>query len=382
MRATDHPANHSLAQNKRPKLIVHVFPSFSFGGQQARLAALVAGFGSQFTHIVYALDGQCDAQSLFGDNANIHVVDAAVKKGRLAIFDNWRLYRAMLRTAKPDLLCTYNWGAIEAAIVNELSIRIPHIHHEDGFGPGENEHNQPMRRVLTRAIALRNSALIVPSRGLEGVAIEKWKLPKKRVRYIQNGIDLKRFGSGDIVGPRGDGLVRVGSVGALRGEKNYARLIRAAAQNERVHLTLVGDGPERGALEKLAQDLGMNTRVVFAGATAAPEQAYGAFDIFALSSDTEQAPISLMEAMCAGLPTLTTDVGDIRDMVGEQNKPFIAPLGDDGAYAAQLNMLVENAALRTEIGMQNAAKAARLFDRAQMVARYQELYAAQSAQAL
>ena len=98
-------------------------------------------------------------------------------------------------------------------------------------------------------------------------------------------------------------------------------------------LVIIGDGPERQTLERLAAELGIADRVRFAGHVAAPAAEYARFDVFALPSDTEQMPLSVLEAMAAGLPVVSTDVGDVRAMVAEENAPLLVPK-DDAALAA------------------------------------------------
>ena len=171
------------------------------------------------------------------------------------------------------------------------------------------------------------------------------------------------------------GLV-VGSLGALRPEKNYARLIaafKAADREKRARLEIVGGGPERGRLVALAAD---DERICLPGATAAPADAYARFDIFALSSDTEQAPISLMEAMAAGLPVIATNVGDIESMVSPENRAYITPLKNDEAYADALVRLMQNPTARADIGAANKRRAKSFFSLARMAAAHRTLYLA------
>ena len=81
-----------------------------------------------------------------------------------------------------------------------------------------------------------------------------------------------------------------------------------------VRLVIAGDGAERATLEQFAQELGISDRVVFTGHML-PEAVLGSFDVFALSSDTEQMPNAVLEAMAARLPVASVDVGDVKDMV-------------------------------------------------------------------
>ena len=359
---------------KKAVRIAHVFPSFAFGGQQVRFATLANNLGQSFAHHVIALDGDFDARRLIEPGVNIAFEDFRHKKSSLASLTNIRGLATALSNSGAELLCTYNWGSIEATIANRLMAHLPHVHFEDGFGPGEGPDNQPGRRVMARRLLLRNTVTIVPSRLLESVAIDQWKLPRKNVRLLTNGIDFNRF---QITPDGGGAKIKVGSVGALRPEKNYGRLIRAfvtANSQKNATLTIVGEGPERETLKSMVGELKAHDQVTLPGATRTPEIAYAAFDIFALSSDTEQAPISLIEAMASGLPVVSTNVGDIARMVSDENRAYVTPLNDDHAFSEALTQLLQNPNARAKIGAANRQKARSEFSLSSMVSAYKTLF--------
>ena len=200
---------------------------------------------------------------------------------------------------------------------------------------------QIRRRVLFRRWALaRCEKLVVPSHQLAALARGVWKLPANRVAYIPNGVDLARFTRlprDQIPGfTRRPGELVIGTVAPLRPEKNIGRLIRVFADLDRsldVRLVVAGDGGERRALEQLARELGIGDRVIFVGQVT-PETVLGAFDIFALSSDTEQMPNALLEAMAAGRAIAAVDVGDVKATVCDENRAFIVPRDDGPAFTA------------------------------------------------
>ena len=99
--------------------------------------------------------------------------------------------------------------------------------------------------------------------------------------------------------------------------------LRRLRSKRRSHLVIVGDGAERRALESQALAMGLSNTVIFTGAIEDPARLLGAFDVFAISSDTEQMPISVLEAMAAGLPIAGVDVGDVKEMVSIENRQFI-----------------------------------------------------------
>lgn len=346
--------------------IAHVIPSFGMGGQQRRIAALVDGLGPQWRHLAFALDGDTSAIGLVGARERIVVRPLVIAKSRGINLRNLRRLRDSIRGA--DILCTYNWGSLEAALANRLAPRLPHIHYEDGFGPEEAGGLLLRRRILARRLLLAGTIVATPSEAMRAVAIDQWRLPHANVRRLPLGVDLERF---SCARDHQRSPVAVGAVGALRAEKNFARLIRACARAGIERLEIVGDGPERRALEAIA-----GPGVSLPGATDRADLALRRFDIFALSSDTEQAPISIMEAMASGLPVVAPDVGDIKAMVSGENVSAITPRGDEEALAAQLRRLAADPLLRRAMGEANARVAHERYGAAAMVEANRRLFEA------
>jgi glycosyltransferase involved in cell wall biosynthesis len=139
-------------------------------------------------------------------------------------------------------------------------------------------------------------------------------------------------------------------------------------------LLLVGDGPLRGTLEQQACVRGLAERVHFTGTVIDPRECYRAMDVFALSSDTEQMPLVILEAMATGLPIVSTDVGDVRDMVAPENQGMVVPRDDETAYAARLAILLREPCLRWSLGTANREECQRRFGLKTMIDSYQRLY--------
>jgi glycosyltransferase involved in cell wall biosynthesis len=253
-----------------------------------------------------------------------------------------------------------------------LDRKIPHVHMEDGFGPEEADRQLP-RRVWTRRLFLRGSTVVLPSRKLFGIASGVWRLPAQRLIYVPNGVDCSRFQSGGVAQP---GEPVIGTVAALRAEKNLARLIDAfakVAERRPARLVIVGDGPEMAGLRQKVDGLGLADRVTFAGNRRDPEVLLPTFSVFALSSDTEQMPLSVLEAMAAGLPLAATDVGDVRTMVSPENAPFVVAK-DANALAGAIDALLERPDTAASVGAANARKARAEFDQSLMFAAYGRLF--------
>ncbi len=366
------------------RTILSVFATFAVGGPQVRFAALANRYGPRYRHMIVAMDGNEACRERLSPSLDVSFPAVPIRKG--ATLGNLRRFRRFLREQRPDVLVTNNWGSIEWAMANLPAI-VPHLHIEDGFGPEERD-TQIRRRVLTRRLVLRWSTVALPSRTLARIATGTWQLDPHRVHTIPNGVDLDRFpGRRDpsvAAAWPGAGPV-VATVAALRAEKNLGRLVRAfavatAAQPADLapgrlvpaRLVIIGDGPERAGLEKLVAQLGVTQCVSFLGHIPDPATFYAGFDVFALSSDTEQMPIAVIEAMAAGLPIAATDVGDVRAMLAEANSPCIVPR-DDAALASSLAALLGDAALRTRIGAANRARALEAFDQERMFTAYAAL---------
>ena len=175
-------------------LVAHVFPTFAVGGAQVRFAALANHFGPSFRHIIVSLDGNTDCRERL--DPALDVTFPVVEAPKNAMLANvWR-FRGLLKRWRPDVLVTGNWGAIEFAMAN-LPAVTRHLHVVDGFGPEERETQIPRRILLHRLVldrlALGRTKVVVPSRTLERIATETWKLGPRVVRYVPNGIDLDRF---------------------------------------------------------------------------------------------------------------------------------------------------------------------------------------------
>lgn len=358
-----------------PPLLVHVFPTFAIGGAQVRFAALVNRFGPRWRHAVVSLDGRTDCVERIGRDVPLTLLPAPIEKGE-GPWRFWKIRRALAALA-PAALVTSNWGSLDWGIVARTLPALRHIHTEDGFGPDE-AHGQKLRRVLARRVILQRSEVVLPSLKLLGCARALWRLPESRLHYIPNGLDLRRFnpaGPATALDVPGEGPL-IGTVARLRPEKNLSRLLRAVARlradGVACRLVVIGDGQELGVLERLATDLGLAGSMRFVGHLPDPAAAYRAFDVFALSSDTEQMPFSVLEAMATGLAIASTDVGDVRAMLPEEQAAFLAML-DDTALAAALRPLLVDPGLRLRLGAANRARAERDYDEEAMFQAYAAL---------
>ncbi len=363
--------------------ILHLHSTFNLGGKEARAVRLMNCFGDQAEHTILS----AEPQSLSARDA----IDSKIKvkfpedAPSLAGKPSLGRYKELVSYFRQfDLILSYNWGAMDGVMARTLFSRVeglpPLIHHEDGFNEDERK-KLKWKRNFFRKFALGSSqALVVPSERLEDIATSVWKQPAEKIHRIPNGIDVKLFEKkpqrGALPGfKKNKGDVVVGTLAGLRAIKNLPRLVRAcAAAGDNVRLVIVGEGPQREAILSEAQSCGMEDRLLMPGFLARPSRYVGLFDIFALSSDSEQFPISLIEAMAAGLPVAATDVGDVKSMVCQANHGLIKPVDDEAQFTEALTTLVQHEQLREEIGTLNQMKAQAEYNENKMLARYALLY--------
>ncbi|WP_336963424.1 glycosyltransferase family 4 protein [Sphingobium aquiterrae] len=371
----------STPGDQRPPRILHLHSSFNLGGKEARAVRLMNLWGGRLRHsILNGFPAQSGARAAIDPAVAVDFPQAPALAGRMGPRHFHALARCM---AGYDLVLSYNWGAMDGVMAHRLFspfMRLPPIiHHEDGFNEDETAGLKP-RRNRYRRIALGSAhALVVPSTVLRDIARTAWHQPERRLSFIPNGIPLDAYAQPPAPGAipglvRAPGKLLVGTLAGLRPVKNIRRLVRAVAPlHDRLQLVIVGDGADRAAIVAEAAGLGMDD-LHMAGFLPDPHRFVGLFDIFALSSDSEQFPISLVEAMAAGLPVVSTDVGDVMAMVAPENRPLVVPAMDETAFSTALKRLVEDAALRRALGMANREKAFAHYGEPAMVEAYARLY--------
>ncbi|TIX50545.1 glycosyltransferase [Alteraurantiacibacter aquimixticola] len=362
--------------------ILHLHSTFDPGGKEVRSVRLMNVWGKDAEHAIVSGDlERRGAAKLIAPQVKVSWPKFPPLSGKPT---PGRLKRLAAAMAGYDLICTYNWGAIDAVMAHTLFADVfavpPLVHHEDGFNEDEAKRLK-MRRNWYRRIALgRTAALVVPSKKLETIALDTWGQPRSRVRRIANGIDTRAFSAS----PKRDflpGLIKrkdeywIGTLAGLRAVKNLPVLVRAMQKlGDDWQLVIAGEGPERAALEQLAIDLGVEDRVHLPGFIENPEKIMGLFDIFALSSHSEQFPISVVEAMAAGLPVVAPRVGDIPEMVSTDNGPWLTAPGDEEALVDALWHLTAKPEDRKRIGKANRDRARAEYDARAMTDRYRALY--------
>jgi len=357
---------------QRPPHLVHVFPTFGIGGMQLRIVSIVNALGAEFQHTFVSLNGERDAAR--GLKPGIATTVAWPERTKAG---PWRL-RPFLRALGPDLVLTYNWGAFDALVASTVVPFCPVIHNECGFSVEEAERLK-WRRALARRLFLPRAFLtIAVSRKLVDLLIRQVRLDSNKLSFIRTGVDTDRFrpmARAELrltLGLRANELV-FGFLGRLGPEKNVAFLLRAfsEARIPDSKLVIVGSGPEQESLARLAADLGIAGRTLFTGFVEDPSRYFQTMDVFVMSSITEQTPNALLQAMSCGLPCISTDVGDSREILDGEG---VVPNGDAARYVAALSAMGASVEKRACLGARNRRRCLNEYSQDKMVANYAKEY--------
>lgn len=372
--------------NDKP-LIAHVLYRLDTGGMERIVVSLINATRDRYRHAVIVLAGFGPLRFEIED-AVVSCLSLDKKPGK-----DWpcylRLWRA-LRALKPDLVQTYNIGTLDFAPVVKMAgiRRLVHAEHgRDAADPrGENLKYQRLRRWMAPFVG----RFVAVSSDLEEWLTDCVRIPRSKVTCILNGIDTATFAVAREPSPTrrllGDfapaGAILIGNVARLDKVKDHAGLFAAfKLLRERVgprgtdcRLFIAGDGPERAELERQIVELGLVDTVCLLGNRDDVAELLAECDVFALSSIAEGMPVTLLEAMAAGLPVVTTDVGGIASVVEAGVTGTLVPPANPVVLAEALAAYVADERLRRQHGEAGRARVETRFSLRTMTSGYSALY--------
>ena len=289
--------------------------------------------------------------------------------------------RSEFRRSRPDVVHTHQAGGLFYAATAARLAGAPLIVHTEH---GKHYAGKPSNARLGRLGGLHVKRFYCLNQDMADEAIDAKVVPKRKVRVIDNGIDLTRFREpGDPAALRASlGIPHdapvVGTAGRLTEIKRQDVLIKAFARLKAkipaAHLVLVGDGELRGELGELARSLGVAESVHFAGYTTSPQHYHHLFDVFALSSRAEGTPQAIIEAGAAGRPVVASKVGGIPELVEHETTGFLFPSGEDEALADALFRILSSPELARRLGEAGSRRVEARYDIRRMVDDYHRDY--------
>jgi glycosyltransferase involved in cell wall biosynthesis len=357
-----------------PLRILHTEASLGWGGQEIRVlteARAVGRLGHQVTLAAPAQARIFEEAPRYGVRAVALPIGRKRAGGALAL-------RRRIGSGAFDVLNTHSstdtWLAAIACATLGAAPPLVRTRHISAPLPA----NAATRWLYTRA----TDRIVTTGEKLRAQVIGETGVEAARVVSIPTGIDLAVFRPGDRAAARQAlGLPAaatiVGIVATLRSWKGHRYLLGAVAAMQRkdIEVVVVGDGPQREALESLAAQLGIAGRTRFAGNQAEVARWMQAFDLFCLPSyANEGVPQALMQAMACGLPVVTTPVGSIAEIVSDGQTGMMVAPQDAASLRAVIERLLGDAALRSALGARAGAVARERFGEERMVERMVEVF--------
>ncbi len=233
---------------------------------------------------------------------------------------------------------------------------------------------------LERLTSRMADSYLVPSEAVATSTVELTGIPREKIVVIPNAVDQPPPSAGclkRLLG-LGEGLKLAGFVGRLHRQKGVDNLLRAWARispDVRPLLVIVGDGPERGALEEESLRLGFGKdAVLFTGWIPGIRDILADLDLFILPSRYEGLPNGVLEAMAAGVPVVASAVGGVPELIRDGETGFLAPPDDSRALAAVLAKALADPAASRRAGERALARVLEHHRPQQVLGQFQDLY--------
>ena len=370
---------HSL---RRVIPVLHLVQRFYVGGAERQFIERLRAHPEGFTPIVGCLEisggnlgdfralglGEPHLFPVRGSLARVSTAAQVIRMARL-------IRRRGIRIVHGTDFVTNFLGLLAGRLAGARVVvsRVDMGHARPGFGP--------LRRKVEKLVSARADVVCANAEAVGRLCIAEEGCSPERVVVIKNGIDLPRFDALSALpleGPLPAGGPLVAVVANLWPVKDHRTLVEAAALvHERipdVRFALVGDGPERTALQQRIDALALRDAVHFLGTRYDVPAILARASAFCLPSRAEGLSNAIMEAMAARLPVVATDAGGNAELVHDGVTGSVVPVGDAAAIARRLIDVLSDPELAREMGRRGRAIAERELSLERKQAAYRDLY--------
>ena len=380
---------------RRPVRVARVIARLNIGGPAQHAILLTAGLDrARFaTTLITGVVGHAEGD--FTEAARARGVDPIVipelSRSIRPARDLAALVKlvSLFRRLRPDIVHTHTAKAGTLGRLAARFARVPVTIHTFHGHVLEGYFSRPVTRAfleVERRLARTTDRLVTVSPRLKAQLLAMGIGRPEQVDVVPLGLDLERFRRArpaslalrPSLGLTGD-MPLLGIVGRLVPIKDHATLFQALArlhdEGPAVHLVVIGDGEERARLEELAGRLGLGSRIHFLGWRVDLETILKELDVVICASRNEGTPVALIEAMAAGIPVLSTDVGGVADLVAHEETGWLVPSGDPDAMASGIRRLLSDRILGARLAAAGQVAALDRHDVARLISRVEVLYA-------
>jgi glycosyltransferase involved in cell wall biosynthesis len=363
-----------LRGNIRSLLVVD---SLEVGGAERHVVGLAVALRRKGHEVAVACSASGELSDPL-DGANVPVrplLDQLVERRVSVVYA--RGLRRLVRERRFDLVHAHVYASAAASALATVGTGVPLVvtEHTEGAWQGR------LARLVSRFIYRRARRVIAVSSSIRGRLIGRDGVPPEKISVIPNAVIPAPDTSLDASGTLPDewyGEPLIGTVARLQPEKGVANFLKAAARASvscpSARFLVVGDGPLREELLRLADRLGLRERVRFLGHRADARALIGLLDVIVVPSLTEGTPLIVLEAMAAGVPLVASAVGGIPDQVRHDGEGLVIPPNDTAALGDALLELLQDPDRARSLGEAGRRRADSEFAHAAMVRKIETVY--------
>jgi len=362
--------------------ILHIIGQLGIGGAERQLFLLLKGLNSRYSFIVVSydekrLDYMADLQSL-GVDVKI-IPKRSGLTGRLKFFIE---LRNLIRIIDPDIIQTWLrsanfWGRFACLVSGKRGSVIASIRNVG-------EADKKILEKLGERFLAKKTDLIIANTTAAKNAMVRNKISQQKIRVIHNGIDPKIYYltankeqiRQELSLPQHKLLI--GTVGRMEPQKNHTMFVEVArkilGKRSNVHFVMIGDGELRRDIEGLISRYGLSEVFTLTGQRQDVPRLLKALDIFVLTSLWEGLPNVIMEAMCARLPVISTNVGGVSELITDGENGFLVYPTDVESMVNALERLIDDSNLCLKFGIAGYKIIEKKFSIDQMCKATSEIY--------
>jgi glycosyltransferase involved in cell wall biosynthesis len=296
---------------------------------------------------------------------------------------DWRLpwnLAQHLRATRTTLVHAHQYTPFFYAMSSRLFYGRPPILFTE-HGRWVPDYRRPRRIVANRLLRQKRDRIVGVGENVRHALIVNEGIPATRVGVVYNGVDLTPYREQSAerdavrreigVGPRDFVAIQVARLVPI---KDHRTALKAMGTIPEARLVLVGEGPEEATIREMIVELGLQDRVKMLGLRDDVPRLLRASDAFLLSSINEGIPLTVIEAMAAGLPVVSTLAGGVGEVVLDGRTGLLAPVSASGLLGEHLSRLARDEVERQRLGHAGRERAFEKFSEDRMIEEYERLY--------
>lgn len=347
-------------------------PSLCIGGAEQMVAQLVENINSVENNVKLVV---------LSTKLSTHIEEGLEKKGIDIVYLNKEVgpsINAIIKATKigkafkPDIIHTHLssfFYMIPCSIMNNVKI-LHTVHSRPIF-----EAAGIRRKILAYFYKKKISTPVAISDLIGKEISEVYKLDSNLIEVVYNPVSIKKFSNQSIEKSNENKTITFINVARFVEPKNHIELIKVFKEvnerNKNTRLLLLGDGPLRNEIENMINELNLESSIELKGNVPNVEYYLATSDVFVLPSTYEGLPLTILEAMAAGLPIIATSVGGVPDIVNSNG--ILTEPGDNESLISAMNKLANNKELRCKMG-EISIKEVQKYDISKVTLKYEKLY--------